>query len=146
MDFSELKKKALELKDSAVKYGNETLDKTANKLKDSSLVIKDLAELNKFVSENKHTLVIFWKSETEFYKKSILTFPVLFAKGWANNYKIKMYDVVDFDSVKDNYKLEELPSMLIIEQGDIVEVVKWDENIMKVVKNLSLEVEWVIKK
>ena len=51
MDFSELKKKALKLKEEAIKYSNEAYDKTANKLKDSKFVLKNKDDLKNFLKE-----------------------------------------------------------------------------------------------
>jgi hypothetical protein len=55
MDLNSLKQKALELKQKAVEITNKTIESTAQKLSESSFVIKDEKELNEFIqkSENK---------------------------------------------------------------------------------------------
>lgn len=146
MDFWKLKEKALKLKDEAVKASKDALDKTAQKLRDSDFVIKEKEDIEKFIKEKKKVAVIFSLPETEFYRKSLLLLPVLYTKTWANNYNIKMFECKDEKFLKKEYNLNKLPSMVLIEEKEVIEIIEWEEEVMKVVKNLNLDVEWVANK
>jgi hypothetical protein len=56
MDLKALKQKALELKDKAVEITNKTIETSAQKLGESSIVLKSDIELQDFIlkSENKN--------------------------------------------------------------------------------------------
>lgn len=144
MNFSELKKKALKLKEEAVKYSNEAYDKTANKLKDSKFVLKNKDDLKTFLKDWKK-IVIFWDSNTEFYRKAIIVLPVIYTKSWANNFKIKMFESSSIENVAE-YNVKFIPTMTVFKDWKITEIIEWEENILKLVKNLSLEVEWIFNK
>jgi len=146
MDFKKIKEEALKLKEKALKAWNEAFDSTAWKFRDSSFVLKGPEDLNNFVDMNKNKIIIFWKSDTEFYRKAVVIFPVIFTKAWTNNYKFRFFDVSDINSVPESFPLEELPTMFIIEDSEIIETISWEENVMKVVKKLGLDIEWVINK
>ncbi len=55
MDLKNLKQKALELKDKAVKLTNDTLDKTITWIYNSSLSIKNQTEFDSFILKSANT-------------------------------------------------------------------------------------------
>jgi hypothetical protein len=55
MDFKTLKDEALKLKNKALTAGKDAVDYSAGKLADSSLTLKTVADLEKFIEKSKTT-------------------------------------------------------------------------------------------
>lgn len=162
MDFKTLKQKALELKDKAVEITNKTIETSAQKLGESSLVLKTELELNDFVSKSenksyitkdwvskisiKRVLIIFWDSKNDFFKNMLLYLPVLLTKSFYDNLSLKLVDINNEDIDIKKYNVEEIPSLVVLENKEIFKVIPWEENIKKVVKSLTLDINETIDK
>lgn len=162
MDFKTLKQKALELKDKAVEITNKTIETSAQKLGESSLVLKTELELNDFVSKSennsyitkdwvskisiKRVLIIFWDSKNDFFKSMLLYLPVLLTKSFYDNLSLKLVDINNEDIDIKKYNVEEIPSLVVFENKEIFKVIPWEENIKKVVKSLTLDINETIDK
>jgi len=155
MDFKALtekaKKMALDATDKVKKTADEALEKTAQSFAKSGAFIRETkeetkqAQLDKLIKENKKLIIIFWKEESEFFKKALIMFPVIFTKWWAQNFKLKLYPLDADETVEAEYKVNKLPTLLIFKERKISETVEGEEAVMKIVKNLSLDVEGVVK-
>lgn len=160
MDFEKIKQKALQLKDQAVQFWNETLDKTALKLAQSNLVLKNESDFKDFKEKSKNKtyetsewetktfikrcIVIVWDSKKDFFKEILFTLPVLLAKTFSQNMEIKMIDIAQNTISLENYNLQEIPSMLVFENNELYKIISGEEGIKTVVKNLSLDINKTI--
>ena len=155
MDFKSFaekaKKVASDAADKVKDFTDKTVEKTAQSFAKSKVFIRDdenstkKEKLDKLIQENKKIIIIFWKEESEFFRKALVMFPVLFTKWWAQNFKLKLYPLDADESVNTDYGLEKLPSLIIFKEGEMSEKIEWEENVMTVVKKLSLDIEWVVK-
>lgn len=162
MDFKTLKQKAFELKDKAIEFTEKTIETSAQKLWESSVVLKNDIELQDFVlkSENKdyitkewvskinikRVLVVFWDWKKDFFKSMLLYLPVLLTKSFSQNLSLKLVDINNEDIDLKKYDLKEFPSLIVFENKEIYKVILWEENIKKVVKSLSLDINETIEK
>ncbi len=153
MDFAELKKKALQLKD-------EMIEKGAKKLAESSLVLNTEDELNAFIDKSKtktatikdtwetkefvkKVIVIFADNQSEFFEKSLIQLPVLMTKAFSQNTPIKMCDL-SLDKLTD-HGVKTLPSLVVFETEKVIKIIDSEENITKIVKDMSLDLESAIE-
>ena len=153
MDFAELKKKALQLKD-------DMIEKGAKKLAESSLVLNTEDELNAFIDKSttktveikdtgetkefvKKVIVIFADNESDFFEKSLIQLPVLMTKAFSQNLPIKMCDL-PLEKLED-YGIKTLPSLVVFETQKVIKIIDSEENITKIVKDMSLDLESAIE-
>lgn len=153
MDFKDLdkfKKKALDFKDKATKTVKETtktvITNSAKKLSKSGFVIDAenstiLEETQKIISDNKKIWIIFWEESQSFYEKLLVYLPVIWTKSFSKNFTIKIVNVEKWDEVCKKYSLEKLPSMIFFSWGNAEKTFSWEEEIIEMVKKLSLEIE-----
>jgi len=144
------KDKMLKLKQKALEIKDDLVEKWAEKLANSSLVIKDKQDLDKlieatipkeFVSKEtwekkifkKYAIVIFVKKDTDFYKEALLEIPVLATKAWSQNIPLRITDL-DYKWVKD------FPSLVVFEDKKIYKILSGEENIKKIVKNVDFDI------
>lgn len=160
MDFAEMKKKAMQIKDKCVVIANETIDKTILKASESSLVLKNQQQLEEFILESQNktfvssdwenkvftrrTILIIGDIKKDFFKDFIISFPVLFTKSFSQNVKMKLADFSNTEIDLSKYDLKEFPSMIVFENKEIYKIIIWEEEIKKVVKGLSLDINKTI--
>ncbi len=161
MDFEKLKKQALKLKETATEKTKEAIEYSATKLWESSFTLKDINAFTGYISESKNkkwkndktgeekefvkqVIVIFVDPKSEFQKKMLLLFPVLFTKSYAQNISIKLADAHMKSLDVKKYKVEEVPSLVVFENEAVKQVVTGEEDIEKVVKWLSLDINKTI--
>jgi hypothetical protein len=72
MDLNSLKQKALELKKKAIDITNKTIINTAQKLSESSFVLKDEKELDDFISKSENKSFITKEGESKVFIKRII--------------------------------------------------------------------------
>lgn len=161
MDLKTLKQKALELKQKAIELKDKTIEKAAEKVSESSLVIKNNIELQQFVdkSENKNfvskewiektfsrrVIVIFWDSKKDFFKEFLVSLPILFTKSFSQNMDLKVVDVNNENINLEKYELKEIPAFVVFENKEIFKIIYWEDNIKKVVKSLTLDINKTIE-
>ncbi len=149
------KEKMLQLKQKALELKDDLVEKWAEKLANSYLVIKTKEELNKlieatipkeFVSKEtwekkifkKYAIVIFVKKDSDFYKQALLEIPVLATKAWSQNIPLKITDL-DYKGVKN------FPSLVVFENKKVYKILLGEENIKKIVKNVDFDIIKLIK-
>lgn len=148
MDFAELKKKA-------IKFGNDMVETWAKKLAESSMVINKIEDLEKFIEKSKtksftssetgitkefikKVIVIFAEKDSSFMKKSLVWLPVLITKAFSQNIPLKMCDIKLEDLKK--YDIKKLPTLVVFETEKIIDVIEWEEDINKITKSLSIDI------
>ena len=156
MDFKDLKEKALNLKDKAVKKTNNLIDSSSKKLQESSFVLKDEKAFLEFIKKSKNytnkdlkeikkkVIIICALKDSSFYKKALYMIPVLYTKSWAQNMPLKMSSI-DI-KLLEKYWVTDFPSLLVFENEKILKFVPWEDNIEKVVKSLTLDINETIDK
>ena len=149
MDFWSLKEKAL-------KFKNNMIEKGAKKLAESSMVIKNVKDLEKFIEKSKtktftsqetwetktflkKVIVIFTEKNSEFFKKALVQLPVLVTKAFSQNIPLKMCDL-SLEELK-KYKIEKLPSLVIFETEEIVKIINSEDDITKIVTWFNINIE-----
>lgn len=151
MDFNELKKKALEFKDKAVETKDKLISMSADKISTSSVVIRDKKDikksdiLEKFIEKNNKSAVLFAEDTEDFFKKALYMFPVIFTKGWAQNYALKIFAVKELSEINPKYNVTKLPTLIVFKGGVEEKRYEDEKEVMKVVKDLSLDIENVKK-
>ncbi len=161
MDFSKIKAKAKELKDKAVEFKDKTLENTATKVGQSSLVMKTQSEVTAFIekSENKTFVTQEWATKNftkrvflvvgdstkDFYKEFLFLFPVLITKAFSQNVSFKVVDIQNKEINLSEYGVWEVPALLVFEDRSLYKTIVWEENIKKVVKSLSLDINKTVE-
>lgn len=148
MNFGDFKNKVISFKDKVV-------ETWAKKIAESSLVLRTKPELEEFIklSQNKdfvnpetgeqkvfarRAIVIFVEKDSKFYEEFLLQIPILFTKSWSQNVVFKLCDLNISDLT--DYSINSLPSFVVFENEKLIKVLEWEENIKKVVKALSLDI------
>lgn len=162
MDFKILKEKALKLKEKAINMKDKALDYGAWKLASSGFTIDSKEELDKFIDKSGETIfknkttwvekiyshkviIIFWDEKTDFFKNALYQLPVIITKSFSQNTLLKLAktDIKDIDL--SIYGIKEMPSIVVFENKKIYKVISWEENIIKLVKSFSLDINKAIE-
>jgi hypothetical protein len=153
MDFKALKEKA-------IKFKNDTITSWAKKLSESSMVIKTKEDLEKIISKSKnteftpqetwvtkifekHSIVIFVKKESDFYKDALIQLPVLATKAFTSSISLKMCDIELSKLWK--YKIVKTPTLALFTNEKLFKLIVWEEDIKTIVKTLDLDIIKAIK-
>jgi len=160
MDFAELKKKALEIKDQAVEKSKGAVDYGAKKLGESSLTLKTKKELDSFIGSSKNTktkmengtdkvnkkrvVAIFTDTKSDFFERMLYLLPVLVTKAFSQNVSLKLVDISIKNLDIKSYKIEKWPALVVFEDTKQIKVLQGEENIQKVVKSASLDINATI--
>ncbi len=161
MDFKALKEKAIEnakkLKDKTVEFTDKTIDAAAKKLGESGFTLSSKKELEDFIKKSAETsfkdketwvekkyshrvFVIFGDEKSDFFEKALIQLPVLAAKAFTQNTSIKLAKSKIKDIDLKNYKIKNIPSLVVFENEKFLKVIEGEENILKLVKSLSLDI------
>ncbi|MDD5769612.1 MAG: hypothetical protein PHE25_01485 [Candidatus Gracilibacteria bacterium] len=160
MDFKSIKenavKNAIKFKNKAIDFKNKAIDLSVEKVSKSSLVIKNQTELDDLIlkSENKinknqegeektfikRVFVIFGDSKQNFFKEFLVSFPILLAKVFSQNVSFKVVDISNIQIDYSKFNLKEFPAMIIFENKEIYKIIYGEENLKKVVKSLTLDI------
>lgn len=154
MDLKSLKEKALKLKEKASEKIWEAVSFSAKKLQKSKAVITETKKLEEFIekSKNKKTsdgreikkrvLILFIDKNSDFYEEALYIYPLIYTKAWSQNMGFSMSSI-DLKDLK-NYKIKKSPSLVLFENNELKKTIEWEENIKKVVKSLSLDINTTI--
>jgi len=144
------KEKMMQFKEKALELKDNLIEKTAEGLSNSSLVLKNKEDLDKIIENTipkeitsketwekkifkKYVVIIFVKKDTDFYKESLIEIPVLATKAWTQNIPLKLTDL-NYNWIKD------FPSLVVFENKKIYKILSWEENIKKIVKNMEFDI------
>lgn len=161
MDFGKWKQKAKDFWGKVVELKDKTLDYTAQKISESSMVIKDQTELEKFIlgSANKvftskdgeektsikRVLLLVGDSKQDFYRDFLGLIPVLLTKWFTQNMSLKIVDVNNDKVQLSWYDIWEAPVVLVFENREVYKTISWEENVKKLVKSLTLDINKTIE-
>lgn len=154
MDFKKIK-------DKIANKWKELVNNTARTLSSSSFTITSNEELKGFIKKSqnvdfentktkekkvftKRVLVIFWEEKSNFFRDALYQMPVLWTKAYSQNMYIKLAKSTIKLLKLENYKVKKLPSMVVFENTKVYKVIEGEENILKVVKALSLDINKTI--
>lgn len=156
MDFASLKKKALELKNKSVELWKKAIDETAKKVWESSLVLKNNDEFLYLVEKSKNSTfeneqwelkvytkrsyLIIWDSKKDFFKKMLISLPIFLTKTFSQNIYFKMLDSNNNLIDLSHYEILDYPCLLIFENNNLIKIIYKEENINKIVKSFSLDI------
>ncbi|NDK10041.1 hypothetical protein GW846_04625 [Candidatus Gracilibacteria bacterium] len=161
MDFKSLKNKAKALKNKAVDAGKDALEYSSSKLASSGFTLKNTTDLEAFIQKSlnsqvidsktgiekkfkKRVIVIFTDTKTQFFSQMLYLFPVLSAKAYSQNVSIRLADVRMKDLQEESYQITGVSTLVVFENTEILKVIHGEENIQKVVKSLSLDINTTI--
>lgn len=157
MDFKEIKEKALKLKEEASKQTQKAIDYGAEKLTNSSLTIDKKEEIDSIIEKSKTTkftnketwvekeykhksIIIFADEWSDFFKKALYILPVIAAKAFTQNISVKLAkSKIEKINLWD-YKIKDLPSLVVFEEKKVLKTIEWTENILKLVKSFDLDI------
>lgn len=154
MDFKKLveqaKNKTKELSDKAVAFSSEKLAESGLTLKKSEDIQKiiDNSKNKKFTNKEtgiaktftKNAIIVYADEKSEFFKEILYILPVLATKGFSKNIPVKIAssNIKDFDYKAHN--LSNFPSLVLYENTEIKKSISGKENILKLVKNMNLDI------
>ena len=138
-------------------------DFSARKISESSSVsIKTPEDLEKFIEKSKtteHTNEKTWETKqfqhkvalivadekSDFYKRISLEIPILKTKWFAWNIPVKLakkdLEWIDFSK----FSVKEYPTMLIFQEEQVLKQIIWEENIEKISKSLTINMNELIE-
>jgi len=149
MDFEKLK-------DKAIKFKNNLVEKSAKTIANSSMVIKNLEQLEKFIEKSKtkkytnpetwetkkfikKVIVIFAEKNSKFLENFLVWLPILITKAFSQNIPLKISDI-DLKYLQ-KYNIESQPCLVVFTQEKVDKIVYWEEKINKITKQLNLDLE-----
>jgi len=160
MDFTELKKNALKFKDQAFEKGKEAVSYSAAKLGESGMTLQTVKDLDVFIQKSKNTefkdvngvkktftkrvIVVFADTKSEFFKQMLYMFPVLIAKAFSQNISLSLADISMRELDVKKYQVSKKSTLVVFEDTKIIKTLEGDENIQKVVKAASLDINGTI--
>jgi len=144
------KDRMLKLKEKALEIKDDLVEKWAESIAKSSLVLKEKEDLDKIIEKTtpkeftsketgekkvfkKYAVVIFVKKDTDFYKEALIEIPVLATKAWSQNIPLKITEL-SYKGVKN------FPSLVVFENKKIYKTLEGEENIKKIVKNVDFDI------
>lgn len=161
MDFSKFKEQALQLKQKAIDVKNKAVDFSAEKISQSWLVLKNQSDLDALVwkSENKtittkdgdekifvkRSILLAWDANKDFFKEFVISIPVLLTKSFSQSLAIKVLDIHNQNIDISQYEIQELPALIVFENKKVYKIIIWEDNIKKVVKSLTLDINRTIE-
>ncbi len=148
---------AKQLKDKASRATQQAIDYSAQKLADSKFTITSIDDLEEFIQKSKTTtgtdsdtwkkkefqhraIVIFVDTGSEFFKSLLYKLPVLQTKAFSQNIALRLADISMKKLDKKEYQIGREETLLVFENMKITKVLSWQENIQKVVKSMSLDI------
>jgi len=157
MDFKAIKEKAIQWKKSFIKAKNELVEKSAEKFRKSHSHIQKKEELDAFIEKSKtyankegkeikkKIFLLVVDTKTEFYKKLLYMFPVIYTKAWSKDIAIKLIDKeLSWFNYKEDYNVSVIPALLVFEEEKITHRIEGEENLRKLIKKMSLDIEKTI--
>lgn len=163
MDFQAIKKKVLDFKDYTVDKSQEAIEYSARKLASSKWMLKSHEEYSAFVASSKNkvfqdpitqvekkfekkVIVLFVDLTTPFFQHMLLLFPVLSTKAFSQNIWFRLADARIIEKIAPEIlTLDQAPALLVFENELCTKKVFGKENIEKVVKSLSLDINKTIE-
>lgn len=157
MDFNELKKKALEIKNKISEWTDKLITSTAEKVEKSKLTLHTKEDIDSLVEKSKNTtytssetweekttirrsIVLIGDPEKSFFKEALYMLPVIATKAFTQSITVKLApkDIEWVDYTK--YWVKSFPSMIVFENMEVNKIITGKLNILKLVKSFSLDI------
>lgn len=121
----------------------EDLEELINKSETTEFQNQNTWEIKYF----KHKSILIIDDEnSDFYKSVSLRFPILKTRAFSQNISIMLSkSKIDGINYKEEYQVEELPTMLVFENKEIYKRIIWKENIEKISKSFKMNIEELIE-
>lgn len=121
------------------------------------MTLNTIAELDKFLEKSKTTvgkdsqtgkekkfkhriIVIFADTKSDFFTQMLYIFPILSAKVFSQNMHIRLANISMKKLDKDMYHINATEVLVVIENMKVIKTINGAENIQKIVKSLSLDI------
>ncbi len=157
MDLKTLRDEALKLKEKASTISKDVATYGASKLADSGFTLREVSQLEKFIEKSLPTsgidsqtgkkkefphkvIVIFTDPESDFFKEMLYALPVLSAKAFSQNIALKLADMSMKDINLKAYEVYDRETLVVFENKEVIKTLEGQENIQKVVKSMSLDI------
>lgn len=149
---ADIKQEATEKKDETIKYAKEKSYgfKTVISSKEEFDFIVKKSATTSFISQEsgeekfyKHkSIIVFAEEWSEFLKKTVYVMPILITKAFSQNIVVRLIKTqIEGINLSDYWvKVENLPSMVVFEEEKVLKIIEWQENILKLVKSLDLDI------
>lgn len=160
MDIKSLKEKANELKKKALEAKDIAIKKTLEWIYNSQICIKTQTDFDSFVLKSlnnfytdkewvkketvRRSLIVYWDFQDKEFQKVLIWIPVLIAKWFSENTGLKILDTNNTDVKTEIYEEFEKPSILMYENKLLEKIVPGKESVLKVVKSLNLDINKTI--
>lgn len=154
MFFTKLKEKAISFWNKAKNSIWNVIDSWAKKLQESWFVLKRVEDLNLYIEKSKdvasptwkifkrRVIIIFAEKDTDLYRSALYEIPILYTKTWSQNIELKMCSIPLVEL--ENFSIKSLPCVVVYENRNIYKVINGEENINKLVKWLTLDINKTI--
>lgn len=159
MDFKKFVETA---KTKTKQYSEQAIDFSSKKLSESKLTLKTPQEIEKLISSSenkkftnketweektftKHSILILWDQNSDFFKEALYILPVLATKGFTKNTEVKIAgnNIEDYDY--KTIQVEEFPSLVLFENKEVKKVITGKENILKLVKTWNFDINELVE-
>lgn len=106
------------------------------KLKESSLALKELSDYEKLSTEKRYAIFCI-QDNTDFTKKFLLLFPIAFTKVWIESGSIRIIVEQETEELRKTLEIEKIPSAIIKMNDGTIRKITSEEEIRTFMKNLS---------
>ena len=106
------------------------------KLKESSLALKELSDYEKLSTEKRYVIFCI-QDNTDFTKKFLLLFPIAFTKAWIESGSIRIIVEQETEELRKTLEIEKIPSAIIKMNDGTIRKISNEEEIRTFMKNLS---------
>lgn len=161
MDLQLLREEALKFKKKAQKVWSQVISVSAEKLAASKYTLTSKDDINTCIAKSqittgvdsktgkpkdfKHRVVIIFVDITSDYFKTLLyKLPVLITKAYSQSIVLRLADISIKGLDTKAYKISWQETMVVFEDKKVIKSLEWQENIQKVVKSLSLDINRTI--
>lgn len=161
MDLQWLREEALKFKKKAQKVGSKMLSASADKLVESKYTLESQDDITLCIAKSKTTtgtdsktgkpkdfkhrvVIIFMDFQGDYFKTLVYKLPILITKAYSQNIVLRVADISTKGLDKKAYKISWKEAMVVFEDEKVIKSLEWQENIQKVVKSLSLDINSTI--
>jgi hypothetical protein len=117
-------------------YAEKTGVWSYEKLKDSTLALKELSDYEKLSTEKRYVIFCI-QDNTDFTKNFLLLFPIAFTKVWIESGSIRIITEQGTEELRKTLEIEKIPSAIIKMNDGTIRNITNEEEIRTFIKNLS---------
>lgn len=161
MDLQILREEAVKFKKKAQDFGAKALSASADKLVDSKYTLESVKDLEACIAKSKTTtgvdskthkpkefkhrvVVVYIDVSSEYFKTLVYKLPILITKAYSQSIVLRVADIAMKGLDKKAHKISWKECMVVYEDEKAIKTLEGHENIQKVVKSLSLDINTTI--